>query len=181
MKETRGGGHMDRLGFIHEEIEIKMLILFVLRRLPGVVDPPTLQALVMCDDGIDYFDYSDCLSELVEGGNVEERDGGYIITDKGARNVDQVESSLPYSVRTKAARLLTPLQEKMRRDASIVARHESDGEGCSVILGMGDGKGELISLRFLCADEEQAKKIETNFRRDAEAYYQRIVEMLSED
>ena len=170
----------ERRGFIHEKLEIKLLILFVLRRLPGVVDPPTLQTLVMCDDGIDYFDYTDCLSELVEGGNVAERDGGYIITDKGARNVDQVENSLPYSVRTKAARLLAPLQEKMRRDASIVARHETDGENCTVILGMGDGQGELISLRFLCANEEQEKKIEKNFRRDAESYYHRIAEMLSE-
>ena len=33
---------MDHWGFIHEELDIKILILFVLRRLPGVVDPNEL-------------------------------------------------------------------------------------------------------------------------------------------
>ncbi len=68
----------------------------------------------------------------------------------------------------------------MRRDASIVARHELTGDGCTVTLGMGDGKGELIRLSFVCAGEEQAKRIEQNFRRDAETYYQKIAELLSE-
>ena len=171
---------MDQLGFIHEKLDIKILILFVLRRLPGAVEAETLRGLVMCDDGIGYFDYSDCLSELVTGGNVVEREGSYEITESGARNADAVESSLPYSVRKKASKLLAPVQEKMRRDASIVAKHELTEEGCCVMLSMGDGKGELIRLSFVCAGEEQAQKIEANFRRDAEHYYQKIAELLSE-
>ena len=171
---------MDQLGFIHEKLDIKILILYVLRRLPGTVEAETLRGLVMCDDGIGYFDYSDCLSELVTGGNVEEKDGGYAVTEKGARNADAVESSLPYSVRVKAARLLAPVEERLRREAMIVARHESGGAGCFVELGMSDGKGDIARLRLLCADEEQARRIEKRFRRDAEGYYQRIMEMLTE-
>ena len=57
---------MDQFGFIHEKLDIKILILYVLRRLPGFVEAETLRGLVMCDDGIGYFDYSDCLAELVE-------------------------------------------------------------------------------------------------------------------
>ena len=144
------------------------------------MDAETLRGLVMCDDGIGYFDYTDCLSELVTGGNVEEKDGAYAVTEKGARNAEAVESSLPYSVRTKSARLLAPVQERMRREASIVARHELSEDGCTVTLAMGDGKGDLIRLSFVCAGEEQAEKIEANFRRDAETYYQRIAELLSE-
>ena len=171
---------MDQFGFIHEKLDIKILILYILRRLPGFVDAETLRGLVMCDDGIGYFDYTDCLSELVTGGNVEEKDGAYAVTEKGARNAETVESSLPYSVRTKSARLLAPVQERMRREASIVAQHELSEDGCTVTLAMGDGKGDLIRLSFVCAGEEQAEKIEANFRRDAETYYQRIAELLSE-
>ena len=171
---------MDQFGFIHEKLDIKILILYILRRLPGFVDAETLRGLVMCDDGIGYFDYTDCLSELVTGGNVEEKDGTYAVTEKGSRNAEAVESSLPYSVRTKSARLLAPVQERMRREASIVARHELSEDGCTVTLAMGDGKGDLIRLSFVCAGEEQAEKIEANFRRDAENYYQRIAELLSE-
>ena len=86
---------MDRFGFIHERLDIKILILFVLRRLPGAVDQETLRGLCQCDDGIGYFDYADCLSELVENGNVEETEEGYAITELGAANADAVEKTLP--------------------------------------------------------------------------------------
>lgn len=171
---------MDNFGFIHEKLDIKILILFILRRLPDVVDPETLLELCQCDDGIGYFDYAECLSELVDTGHIEREEDGYRITEKGARNADAVESSLPYSVRMKALRLLTPVEERMRRAAMITARHESGGDGCQVELAMSDGKGEIIRMKLLCAGEEQARQIEKRFRKDAEGYYQKIMELFME-
>ena len=172
---------MDRFGFIHEKLDIKILILYILRRLPGVVDPETLLELCQCDGGIGCFDYSDCLSELVETGHIEKTDDGYCITKKGERNADAVESSLPYSVRRKADKLIEPVEEQLPRDAMITARHENGESGCVVELAVSDGVGDLVSLRLLCADESAAKLMEKNFRRDAEGYYQKIIELLSED
>ncbi|MBQ7896349.1 MAG: DUF4364 family protein [Oscillospiraceae bacterium] len=171
---------MDRLGFIHEKLDIKILILFILRRLPGIVEPETLLELCQCDGGIGYFDYSDCLSELIETGHIEKHEDGYSITDKGARNADAVESSLPYSVRNKALKLLAPVEERLRRAAMLTARHENTEGGCVVELAMSDGKGEIINLKCLCADEAQAKNIEKKFRFDAEGYYQKIVDLMTE-
>lgn len=171
---------MERFGFIHEKLDIKILILYILRRLPGTVEPETLLELCQCDGGIGYFDYSDCLNELVETGHVEESEDGYRITGKGVRNADAVESSLPYSVRSKALKLMAPVEERLARAAMIIARHSDGDGGCMVELGMSDGKGEVLHLRFLCAGDEQAKLIEKNFRRGAEDYYQRIAALLSE-
>ena len=53
---------MDRLGFIHEKLDIKILILFILRRLPGTVNRDMLSDFTQCDGGVGYFDFSDCLS-----------------------------------------------------------------------------------------------------------------------
>ena len=171
---------MDRLGFIHEELDIKILILYILRRLPAPVDPVTLLELCQCDGGVGYFEYSQCLNDLVENGHIEETEAGYKITGKGSRNADAVESSLPYSVRAKARKLLAPVEERMRREAMITARHEATPSGCMVELAMSDGKGEILHLRFLCAGEEQAKQIEKKFRRDAEGYYQKIAALMTE-
>jgi len=172
---------MDRFGFIHEKLDIKILILFILRRLPGFVDPETLGELCQCDDGIGYFDYSDCLSELVESGHIEQSEDGYKITEKGARNADTVGNSLPYSVRSKALKLIIPVEERLSREAMIVAKHDNGPDGCTVHLAMSDGKGEIISLKLLCAGDEQAKVIEKNFKRNAEKCYQRILELLTEE
>ena len=171
---------MDNFGFIHDRLDIKILILFILRRLPTAVDADTLLELCRCDDGIGYFEYSDCLSELVESGHVTESEEGYAITEKGARNADAVESSLPYSVRSKALRLLGPVEERLRRAAMITARHTVGEDGCTVELAMGDGKGEIVRLSLLCAGEDQARQIEKRFRRDAEGYYQKIMALLTE-
>ena len=75
---------MDRFGFIHEKLDIKILILYILNQLPSPVDAQTLSELVFCDDGIGYFDYSDCLAELVETNHIEEKRGKYRITEKAA-------------------------------------------------------------------------------------------------
>ena len=68
---------MERLGFIHEKLDIKILILFLLRRLPGAVAPIDLQDLTQqCDEGFGYFEYSDCLAELIENGLINEEEDG---------------------------------------------------------------------------------------------------------
>ncbi len=171
---------MDQLGFIHDKLDIKILILFVLRRLPAPVDPETLLELCQVDGGIGYFDYSDCISELLQSEHMTETEDGFQITEKGARNADAVESSLPFSVRSRALKRLAPVEERMRRLAMITARHTVDENGCMVELAVSDGKGELVHMHLLCAGEEQAKRMEKRFRKDAEGYYQKIVELLSE-
>lgn len=170
---------MDNFGFIHEKLDIKILILYILRRLPYTVEPETLQELCQCDGGVGYFDYSDCPSELVDTGHVIKDEEGYRITEKGTRNADTVESSLPFSVRTRASKLLAPVADRLSRASMLTARHESGENGCMVELAMSDGKGEVMHLRLLCAGEDQARRIEKSFRRRAEGIYQDIAALLT--
>ena len=171
---------MDHWGFIHEELDIKILILFVLRRLPGVVDPSELSDLCRsCDEGFDYFEYSDCLADLIDNGLIAENEDGFSITEKGAKNVEIVENDIPYSVRSRAEKLLKPLRDRLRREAMIKTTHVNEKNGCFVQLSMSDGEGDVINLQLLCGGEEQAKIMEKNFRKNAEAFYQQFIELLS--
>ena len=58
---------MDNFGFIHGELDTKLLILFILRRLPRPVDGDTLTELCFCDTGVSWFEYSQCLADLYVG------------------------------------------------------------------------------------------------------------------
>ena len=167
-------------GFIHDKLEIKLLILFVLRRLPAEIDGERLAELVMIDGGVGYFDYKDCLAEMVQTAQVEEGEDGYRVTAKGSRNGEILETSLPYSVRSKAERALAPVAEEMRRSAMILANHEVGDNGVTVYLAVNDGVGSIFDLKILAADEAQAKRIERNFKRNAEAFYNRFITELSE-
>ena len=163
---------MEGIGFIHEKLDIKILILYILNHLPAAVDAQTLSDLVFCDNGIGYFDYSDCLAELVDTAH---------ITEKGSRNVNEVASSLPYSVRMKADRVTEPIAEQMRRAAMIVAQHTNTPEGgCNVRLALSDGIGQIVSMQLLAADEAQARTMEHYFKAHAEDVYQALVRMLTE-
>ena len=170
----------ERRGFIHEKLDIKLLILFVLRRLPAEIDGEKLADLVLIDGGISYFDYKDCLAELVETAQIEDREDGYIITAKGSRNGEILETALPYSVRLKAERAAAPVIEEMRRSAMILANHETGENGVTVYLAMSDDMGGILDLKLLAADEEQAKRMERNFKKNAEGYYQRFIAALTE-
>ena len=173
---------MDHHGLIREKLDIKLLILFILSRLPAPVDRGTLDELCQsCDDGVGYFDYSDCLGELMQTGHIAEEDEEYVITEKGRRNAATLESSLPYSVRSRALKLIAPTEERLARAAMLRAEIENGGDGCHLSLAMSDGAGEIISLRLLCANEDQAKKMRKTFRRSAEEIYQRIVSILCEE
>ncbi|MGN1002468.1 MAG: DUF4364 family protein [Oscillospiraceae bacterium] len=170
----------ERFGFIHDKLDIKILILFVLRRLPAAIDGEKLADLILIDGGIGYFDYKQCLAELVGTAQVEETEDGYKVTAKGSRNGEILESGLPYSVRVKAEKTLAPVAEEMRRSAMILANHEPAKGGVTVYLAMSDDMGSVFDLKILAADEEQAKRIEKNFKKNAESFYQRFVEQLSE-
>lgn len=170
----------ERHGFIHEKLDIKLLILFVLRRLPAEIDGERLAELVLIDGGIGYFDYKECLAELVTSAQVDEVEGGYRVTAKGSRNGEILENELPYSVRKKAERTAAPVIEEMRRSAMILANHEVIEGGVMVYLAMSDSMGSVFDLKILAADEAQARHIEQNFKKSAEDYYQRFIAELSQ-
>lgn len=169
-----------RYGFIHEKMDLKLLILFVLRHLPEEIDADALGELVLIDGGVNYFDFRECLAELTNTAQIEQDEDYYRITAKGSRNCEVLESSLPYSVRAKAERLLRPVVEEMRRSGMILANHEAGKDGVTVYLSMSDGVGTVLDLRILTADDRQAKRMERNFKKNAEEYYNRFLSALSE-
>jgi len=172
---------MDNFGFIHERVDIKILILFVLRRLPAPIDPESLADLILIDGGINYFEYKQCLNELITTQQIEERQTGcVIITARGREDGEALETSIPYSVRMHAEEALAPVAKAMQRDALIRAEHRSTESGIIVRLSLSDGVGDIFDLKILAGDEEQAKKIEKNFKKDAEGFYGRFISSLSE-
>ena len=94
---------MERYGFIHEKLDIKILILFILRRLPGIVAPIDLQDFTQqCDEGFGYFEYSDCLAELIESGLVIEEENGLRVSKRGAISSRRASSRQSASRKTSA-------------------------------------------------------------------------------
>ncbi|MBQ4381281.1 MAG: DUF4364 family protein [Oscillospiraceae bacterium] len=169
-----------RLGFIHGEIELKVLILFILRRIKSPVPKNELtEATLLCDDGFSYFDFTDCLGDLVDRGQVAQADDFFTITPKGRDNGETMENDLPYSVRIRAEKSADSLNRKLERDRLISTGHElMKSGGFTVRLSLSDGEAQLMDMTLLCGDEEMAHRLEKGFRFDAEQIYFDMVERI---
>ena len=122
------------VGFIRDKLEIKFLILYIAARVSEPLPLEGMQELTMCDDGIDYFDFSECLNDLVQTEHLRlTEEGRYAITPKGLKNSAICESSLPYSVRLRCDKELATCNRKLRRKSQVKAdisrRVNGAGEG----------------------------------------------------
>ena len=117
---------MGRVGFIQDKLEIKFLILYVAARLIEPVPFEAMQELTMCDDGIDFFDFSECLSNLVESQHLTLSDDGlYAITEKGLHNGAICESTRTSRSSTRSSSAARRSSPTSRRAATGPTRSRS--------------------------------------------------------
>ena len=167
---------MSKFGFISDKLEIKFLILYIASRLLEPVPFEVLQELAMCDGGVDYFGFSECLADLVRTEHISAADGLYAITEKGRRNSGICETSLPYSVRMQAEQKLAQCNEQLKRRALVGASIQPrDKGGYEVTLSLSDELDELMNLRLLVTRQDMALELQKRFRAHAEELYGKIL------
>lgn len=167
-------------GFIRDKLGIKFLILYVAA---GVAEPmpmSDIQALTMIDDGIDYFDFSQCLNELVQTDHLRlDEQQQYTITPKGLKNSEICQSGLPYSVRLKADRLIQAHRQELVRRAQVQARVERRENGTyTVSLSLSDDVDNVMRLQLMVATQEMAEDLARRFQKNPEQVYARLVSAL---
>ncbi len=173
---------MDNYGFVREKLDIKILILFILKRLPGPVSQTMLTELTLIDNATNYFDYIECLADLEKTGHVLLSGDRYSITPLGIRNGTEMEDHVPYTVKLRALAGIERASKILERESLIRTSSEERPEGgFTVRLSISDPMGELLHVDILAAGQEQARDMELRFRRDAESLYLRIAALLTED
>ena len=173
---------MSRTGFIHDKLDIKFLVLYLMARVASPVDFATLADLTFCDDGVEYFDFAESVAELVETGHLTLEDEKYSITDKGRRNGKICESSLAFSVRRKCDQNLARVNGVLRRDAQVRTEllPREDG-GVTLRLILDDDKGNIMTLDMLTVSTDQADHLAEKFRAEPEKLYHGILQVLLEE
>ena len=121
--------------FIHDNLEIKFLILYIAARVSRPIPVEGMQELTLCDSGIDYFSFSQCLNDLVRTEHLTLSDDGlYAITPKGLRNSEICESSLPMSVRLLTDRNVAAYNQMLLRKEQVRAQVTPRENGTSATM-----------------------------------------------
>jgi hypothetical protein len=170
---------MPHQGFIKDELEIKLLVLYIMNRVAAPIDFFKLIDLALCDEGVDYFQLTKAISHLVETEHIRLEGDLYAITDKGRRNSQVCESSLPYSVRHKCDLNLAELNDSLRREAQVRSETVLRPDGTyAARLALDDEAGNLFTLELLAASEEHASLLCDRFRRSPERVYRSVLDTL---
>lgn len=167
-------------GFIRGELDTKLLILYITARLTEPVPFDTVLDLAMCDDGVQYFEFSECLQDLVKKKNLTlSKDGLYSITEKGMRNGEIGESSLPYSVRLRCDKNVEACNRKLRRKRQVRTTCTQRPNGTyTVRLVLDDDLGNLMDLKLMAVQKDMADHLSMRFSAAPEGIYNEIMNLL---
>ena len=167
-------------GFIHDNLEIKFLILYISARVIEPIPFDTVWNLALCDEGVDYFDFSECLADLVRTEHLTlSADGLYAITEKGLRNSRICESSLPYSVRLRCDKNLAHCNQTLRRKSQVKAEISKRENGTyTVSLSLADDMGSVMELQLAIPREDMASMLAERYQKSPERIYSEIMRVL---
>ena len=174
---------MQRLGFIHDMMDVKVLILYVTARSQYPMTTQEIYEVCYQDDCLSYFDVCTAVPEMVKSGHLAEtEDGKYIITEKGREDGELTADSIAFTVKQLAENAVDRYNRQIRRSSYVKTQvvAKKDG-GSSVIMSLDDEAGNLMTLELLAPDQRQAVRLSKLFEKKAEQIYSLTMAELLDD
>ena len=174
---------MKRLGFIHDMMDVKVLILYVAARSGYPMTAQEIYELCYQDECLSYFDVCTAIPQMVASGHLKELEGErYEITDKGREAGALTADSIVYTVRQRAENAVARFNRQMRRSSfvrtQVIPRSTGD---FSVMMSLDDEAGNLMTLELVAPDQRQAVRLSRLFEKKAEAVYSLTMAELLDD
>ena len=174
---------MKRLGFIHDMMDVKVLILFVAARSGYPMTTQEVYELCYQDECLSYFDVCTAIPQMVTSGHLKEVEGEkYEITDKGREAGSLTEDSIAFTVKQRAENAVARFNRQMRRSSfvrtQVIPRETGD---FSVMMSLDDEAGNLMTLELVAPDQRQAVRLSRLFEKKAEAVYSLTMAELLDD
>ena len=174
---------MRRLGFIHDMLDVKVLILFVMARVSYPVTVGEIYELCYQDDCLSYFDVCTAIPEMVKSGHLRESEQDkFVITDKGRADGSLTEDSIAFTVKQRAENVVAKYNRQIRRSSfvktQVIPRESGD---FSVVMALDDEVGNLMTLELVAPDQRQAVRLSKLFEKKAEMVYNLTMAELLDD
>ena len=175
---------MQRLGFIHDMMDVKVLILFVMGKVNYPVSIQQIYELCYQDDCLSYFDVCTAVPQMVKSGHLKEAEGeSYVITDKGRADGSLTEDSIAFTVKQRAENAVARFNRQIRRSSFVKTQIiPREGGDYSVIMALDDEMGNLMTLELVAPNQRQAVRLGKLFEKKAETVYNlTMAELLDEE
>ncbi|MBR2108947.1 MAG: DUF4364 family protein [Ruminococcus sp.] len=171
-------------GGVRSKNEIRTLICYLFASVNKPMDKSTIIEAVQNQGLANYFETSSCFDDLISHNNIElvdEKNKLYFLTPNGNMVANQLENTLPISVKEKAYTCaITLLNEKRIEKESPVSIEKTDN-GYNVNFRISGGDMDLVSIDVYAPDIKQAKIMKKNFHRNPEQVYKLIMGSLTKN
>ena len=173
---------MARHGFIQDDLDLKLLVLYIMDRVAAPITFLQLFELALCDAGVDYFSLAQAVDHMVATGQLTKEEDRYAITEKGRRNSQICEGGLPRSVRRHCDDNLIQVNAALRRESQVRARIMDREDGTATLcLTLEDDSSPLLHLALLSPGREQAERWAAAFQSDPSALYMNVIKLLDKE
>ena len=175
---------MQRLGYIHDMLDVKVLILFVMSRCNYPVTVQEIYELCYQDDCLSYFDICTAVPEMVSSGHLTPLENEkYEISEKGRDAGSLTEDSIAFTVKQRAENAVARFNRQIRRSSFVKTQIiPREGGDYSVVMALDDEMGNLMTLELVAPDQRQAVRLGKLFEKKAENVYNlTMMELLDEE
>ncbi len=175
---------MERHGFIHDMMDVKVLILFVAARSNYPMTEQEVYELCYQDECLSYFDVCTAIPEMVASGHLHKvGEDRFEITEKGRQDGVLTEDSIAFTVRQRAENAVARFNRQLRRNSFVKTQIISHDNGeCSVVMSLDDEMSNLMTLEMIAPNQRQAIRLSKSYEKKAEIIYNLIMsELLDEN
>ena len=173
---------------IVDKTDIKVYILYIFRLLKNLGQSVTFELIsevVSWEGAVNYFDFTENFSYLVENGSIfEDLESGkdvYDISDKGMMIIDTMEKSLIASVRDSAMRLIMRYFS-FKKDSSLYLNEiVEEDNGWRIKCFLKSGGRVIVDSSIFSENRAYIDKIAFNFEQNAEKIIDGIVGFMTGD
>ena len=164
---------MQRLGFIHDMMDVKVLILYVAARSNYPMTAQEVYEVCYQDECLSYFDVCTALPQMVESGHMQLVDKErYEITEKGRADGKLTEDTIAFTVKQRAENAVSRFNRQLRRSSFVKSQViPRDSGDFSVVMSLDDEMGNLMTLELLAPNQRQAIRLGRLFEQKAETIY----------
>lgn len=171
---------MEQRGYIHNMMDVKVLVLYIMSRVLYPVDLQKIYELAYQDDCLSYFDLAQAVPQMVDSGHLEEVEGKrYVITEKGREACAVTEDAVAYPVMQRAQAAVDRYNRAVRRSSFVkTSVRQREGGDYSVSLSLNDEVSDLLKMELMAPTQKHAYRLAAAFSENAETIYRLIMDQL---
>lgn len=174
---------MQGVGFVHDMMDVKALILFVMARVNYPATEQQIYELCFQNEFLSYFDVCTAIPQMVCSGHLAQDGEQFTITEKGRSDGSVVEGTVPFSVRQRAEDAVLRFNREIHRSSFVKTRVEEKPSGdYGVVLELSDEISCLMTMELTAPNQRQAVRLQKLMEKKAEAVYNlAMAELLDEE